>query len=253
MVTGMIRRLRSWVVPALTLMLGACGGSGSVPGEIDTVATTVARSETTPTTPAENAPETTGAVSSGAGSPSGGECTVVVTGDREETWTFEQNVYSMSSDYWMDEQELRDTVEFLGEDVTGGSYEEIVDRGEPIITFLSIGCVDADNLSQGALITPTNATRRTDFPMGAGNYPVSGGVFDANGPAATMIADFNVGPDELYGTVAGSGSLQITRRDLERIEGSYSFEAVEAFVDQPRKVSVSVTFSFSCAGRFSGC
>ncbi len=235
---------------AVILIIGACGGSGSDPTG---VATTVGPPDTTSPTSSGGPTTTTGAAPGGSGSPAGGECTVVVTGDREDTWTFEQSVYSVGSDYWMDEQELRDTVEYLGEDIAGGTYDEIVGRSEPIVTFLSVSCVDADDVGRGASITHTNATHRTDLPMGPGSYPIIGGVFDANGPAATMIASLGVGTDEVYGTVPESGSLEITRWDLERIEGSFSFQAVEGLVDQPQEVSVTVEFSFVCDGWFGGC
>jgi hypothetical protein len=78
-------------------------------------------------------------------------------------------------------------------------------------------------------------------------------LFDGELPAGTLVADFNVDSDELYGTVAGSGTLEISRWDMSRIEGAYTFDAAEAFVDNPRRVRVAVTFSFECDGWFSGC
>lgn len=238
---------------ALTMVLIACGSETGVsvaaPGTTTqpAIATTAARQAAVDTTPAgQDAP----ASGNGGGD---GECIVTVTGDREDTWTFAQSVYSVSTDHWMSEQELRDTVAALGEDVVGANYEELVAQGKPVVTFLSLSCVDPDQLLQGASVSHSDATTGADFPMGPGSYPITGGLLDGDLPAGTLFADFNVDSDELYGTVAGSGSLEITRWDMSRIEGSYAFDAVEAFVDSPRQVRVSVTFSFACAGWFSGC
>lgn len=249
-----MKDLRRNLAPlALTLVLLACGARTGEPvsspetTDQDTVATTPADQATVTTTVAGKDTPSSG------DSGSGGECTVTVSGDRDDTWTFAQSVYSVSTDHWMSEQELRETVAALGEDVVGASYEELVARGEPVITFLSLSCVDPDELLQGASVSHSNATTRADFPMGPGSYPIAGGLLAGDIPPGTLFADFNVDSDELYGTVAESGSLEITRWDLARIEGSYAFDAVESFVDDPKKVRVSVTFSFGCAGWFSGC
>jgi hypothetical protein len=243
---------RNFVPLALTMVLFACGSDAGEPvappedTRQSAVATTAAGQVEVDTSAAGG--DTTPGTGGG-----GGECTVTVTGDREDTWTFAQSVYSVSTDHWMSEEELRETVAALGEDVFGASYEELAARGEPVVTFLSLSCVDPDQLLQGASVSHSNATTKADFPMGPGSYPIAGGLLAGDIPAGTMFADFNADSDELYGTVAGSGSLEITRWDLARIEGSYSFDATEAFADNPRQVRVSVTFSFACAGWFSGC
>ena len=182
-----------------------------------------------------------------------GTCTVTVTGDRTESWTFDQDITSFSSDYWLGEEQLRETVEFLGEEISGGSFEEIVASGRPVITFLSLSCSNPQDLVQGALVTHTNATRADDLPMAPGSYPISGGLFDAEGPAGTVIADFSVPDDELYGTVDNSGVLSISVWDRDLIEGSFAFDALEAFTDNPKEVHVEVTFTFVCQGFVNDC
>lgn len=248
-------RVRGWALLAvLTLLTAACGGE-TTPAAGERPTTTDASEQPTTSTAPSGAVETSGSTTSAPepSTPGGGECTVTITGDREEVWTFEQAITSFSTDYWLSEEDLRSTVEFLGEEITGGSYEEITGRGEPIITFLQISCSDPDNLIQGALVLPTNATRATDLPMGPGTYPISGGLFDADGEVRTMIADVSVNEDEVYGTAPGSGSLEITRWDLDGIVGSFSFAAREAFVDDPQDIEVMVQFSFVCREWFSGC
>jgi hypothetical protein len=245
------------VLSLVLVILGpACGGGRAA-----------TPTDATPTTPL-TAPATTASgeggstASTSAAAPddvrdavptASGGCTVAISGDRDESWTFEQAITSFSTDYWLDEEELREVIEFMGEDITGGSYDELVESGVPIVTLLQISCSDPENLIQGALVTHTNATLTSDLPMGPGRYAISGGLFDADGPAGTMIADLSVDEDEIYGTIAGSGSLEVTQWDRERIEGSLSFAAREAFVDDPREIEVTVSFSFVCREWFSGC
>lgn len=244
----------------LVILASACGGDGattSVDGT-DTTASpaTSVQSTTVPSTAGGGQAEpTTSAVDAGDAAPpaGGGECTVTISGDRDESWTFEQATTSFSTDYWLAEEDLREVIEFMGEDITGGSYDELVAAGMPIVTFLQISCSDPANLIQGALVTHTNATLSSDLPMGSGSYAISGGLFDADGPAGTVIADLSVNEDEVYGTIEGSGSLEVTRWDLDGIEGSFSFAAQEAFVDNPAEIEVAVSFSFVCSDWFSGC
>ncbi|HEX6658440.1 MAG TPA: hypothetical protein VF065_10185 [Ilumatobacter sp.] len=241
-------------------LLAACGGSDD--DAADTASGTTGVSSNTAsddstaatgTVPQSTAADATAVPATAGDDVKRGTCTVTISGDRSESWTFEQSVYSFSTDYWMDEEELRGTVEALGEEIAGGTYEEIVGRGEPIVTFLSLSCANPDDLIQGAVIMHTDATHASDLPMGPGDYPISGGLLDTQGPAGTMIADFSVSDEEVYQTVADSGTLSVATWDGNHIEGSFAFAAREAFVDAPREVQVAVTFSFVCEETISGC
>jgi len=239
MIRPATNRLRALLPATLATLVAACAGG-----------TTTAPPGTTGTTGAA----TTAATAAPAGTKVAGECTITVTGDREETLTFAQSIYSFSSDHWIGEDELRGTVEALGEDIAGGSFEEITARGEPVITFFSVSCADPDNLIQGVTATHTNGTLVGAFPEAPGSYPITGGLFNAGGTPGTVIADFSYGDDELYRTIPDSGTLDITRWDSEAVEGSLSFSAEESFVEgNPRRVTVTVGFSFLCDGWFSGC
>ena len=177
-----------------------------------------------------------------------GECTITVTGDLEETIVHPQSVFSFTTEYWATEEDLRDTVEFLGEDNAGGSYEELVARGEPIIGWFLYNCVDPDDLGTGVIVLPTNETTSDQFPMGPGTYEVSGGLFDTTGPAATVISSFSATAEEQFGPVPGSGELVISRWDLQALEGTVAFDAVEAFPEgDPRTVNVKVEFTVVCS------
>jgi len=235
---------RPAVLIVLSALLAACASEGS--GITTTEVGSLPESdpgETTITAPqASTQPES-----------NGGTCTVEITGDWEASWTFDQSIFSVSSDYWTSEEVLRETVDALGEDIAGGSYEELVERGEPIITFLQMACTDPDNLLQSALVTHTNATKSEDLPMGPGTYPIIGGLFEAAGSAGSVIAVFSTDGDEVYGTVPGTGELEIRAWDGQRIEGMFAFDVEELFVDQPKKLRVSTTFAFTCDGWGSAC
>lgn len=236
------------IVLAALLLLSACASSSSE--TTDTTQPAGSSNQQTTTPPSTS---TTSGGGTTATKGSDGSCTVEVTGDKELTWMFNQNISSFSTDYWLSEDDLRSTVDFIGAENMEGTYDELVASGKPIITFFQVSCFNPDDPIQGALVTMTNATAATDIPMAPATYLISGGIFDADGPAGTAISEFDVSSDELYGTIGGSGSLVITRWDSTRIEGSYSFDAKESFVDDPRNVHVMVTFSFACAGFHTKC
>ncbi len=231
------------VIATLTGSVTSCGNASPAPDS----PTETAGGSQAPATPAET---TTTAVSGSAG---GGSCTVTVSGDLELELSFDQSIYSMNSDYWTSEEDLRGVVETLGVDIAGGTYDELVANGKPIVTFLALSCQDPDNLVEGALATHTNATLRSDLPMGPGYYPIIDGMAGADGAAGSIIAGFGLADDSLFQTTADSGSLEITRWDRSEIDGSLNFDAEEIFAETPRKIHVAVEFSFRCGPWHSGC
>lgn len=240
---------------SLGLLLMSCGGEARDVDRTTSVTDLTTEAEgpeepqpdITTTVPPEEAPSDEAPEELAA---TAGSCTITITGDRDEVITYPQSFYSLTSDHWTSEDELRQLLELFESEE---SLEDIVARGEPAFTFFALNCVDPDEPGDGVVVTHTNATTRDQLPMGAANYPVSGGLFDADGPAATVIAAFSIG-EELYGTVEGSGALAITRWDLEKVEGRLTFDAVEIFAEgTPLEITVTVEFSFSCTAQFSGC
>lgn len=181
-----------------------------------------------------------------------GECTLTLSGDIEESWTFPQTVLSFSSDHWLTEEEQRQVVATLGEEIAGGTYEEIIGRGEPVVNFFAFGCTDPDDPLLGAVAFATNATVADQIPMGPGSHPISGGILDADGPAGTMIADFGLS-DVIFRTVADSGSVEITQWDGTGLQGSFSFDASETFVDTLRTIHVEGVFDYGCSKVYGLC
>lgn len=246
---GKTTRVLALLVVVGLLMVGCSGETGT---DADTTAVSdTASGATESDTEAPESTTTTGDTDGGSadeGAASGpGECTVVVTGDREDAWTFEGGVnrVGIATDYWFSDDAIREAVEELG-----GSYDEFIEKGEALVAVLGVYCSESDDPmepGQGVDVRATNATRATDLPMGPGSYAVVGGgtVID-EGPAGTVIADVTVIEDEIYETIADSGSLEITRWDIQGIEGSFSFASREMFAEDPKEIDVTVQFSLVC-------
>lgn len=240
------KRVRALVL-MLTIGLLTIGCSSDTGADVDPEATTTAPMSGTE---APEATTTTGGDEDtpDAGEPAGGsECTVVITGDREETWTFDglENRVGVATDYWFSDEAIREAVEELG-----GSYDEFVEKGEPLVAFLGVYCsasTDPMDPGQGVDVRATNSTRAADLPMEPGIYPiVGGGTAIDEGPGGTMVADVTVVGDEIYETVPDSGSLEITSWDIGGIEGSFSFASQEMFSENPKEIEVIVQFSLVC-------
>lgn len=213
------------------------------------------------TTPPTEAIETTTAAgdTSAAGnvdaSAEGGSCTITVTGDVEQEVTYPQDPLSINTEYWLTEDQIRESIEFLEIEET---YEDFLSRDEPVLLWLEIACgaeYTQDTVGPSVLVASTDGTKGAQMPMGPGTYPVSGGIFDMVGTPGTVIAGFNLSPEEPFSTVDGSGELVITSWDKSTIQGMVTFEVEEAFVDQPRHATVQMDFSYICAASPShmGC
>jgi hypothetical protein len=241
---------------SLSLVVAACGGateSETTGAAASDEESPVLTSTTIPAQEVETGSVTTHVVS--GGETGGGECTITVTGGVEDTIVHAQSVFTFTSDHWTSEEDLRELVEFMGEDNVGGSYEEMVERGEPIVGWFLYNCVDPDDPSSGVIVYATNETGPDQFPMGPGTYEVSGGLFDAVGPVATVVSNFGVSAEEQFDPVPGSGELVISRWDTETLEGTIAFDGIESFAEgEPREINVMVEFTVICSPQFhSAC
>ena len=206
--------------------------------------------DATPSTEATDT--TTAAVDTSApgdadASAEGGSCTITVTGDVEQEVTYPQDPLSINTEYWLTEEQIRESIEFLEIEDT---YEDFVSRDEPVLLWMEISCgaeYTQDTAGPSVLLASTDGTKGAQMPMGPGTYAVSGGIFDIVGTPGTVIAGFNLSPEEPFSTVDGSGELVITSWDKSAIEGTVTFEVEEAFVDQPRHATVQMDFSYICA------
>jgi hypothetical protein len=245
---------------SISVLVAACGGgTGAETTAPETTGSggggEVERPEPTSTTSSVEEEETgsEAAEAASGGDAGNGECTITVTGDIEDTIIYPQSVFTFSSDYWASEEQKRDIVEFLGEDNVGGSYEDLVARGEPFVGWFLYNCVDPEDAGAGVIVLPTNETSSDQFPMGPGTYEVTGGLFDTTGPEATVITSFAVTTEEQFEPVPGSGELVISRWDTEALEGTIGFDAVESFAEgEAREVNVMVEFTVQCSPGFHG-
>lgn len=113
----------------IAVIASACGGGSTEP--TDTNPTAVSSDATTPTTPMstttvaelEGEPDeetgTTEAPSAEGSNTGSSGCTIRVSGDVEETIEYPDSVFL--SDHWSSEEELREYVEFMGEDILEGT------------------------------------------------------------------------------------------------------------------------------------
>jgi len=252
---------RVWTLTlTVALVVSACGGDSNEPTDSAPTDESGAASDSTSTTDAvgttavdeqdeeqEPSEETSGESNTG-----GLGCTITVSGDLDATIEYPDSQFL--SDYWSSEDELRDYVEFLGEDIAEGTYEELVARGDPIFGWFILTCFDPQDPGPGVSVFHTNATTRDQFPMEPGTYPVSGGLFDAVGPTGSVITNFALTVEEQFDPVPNSGEVVISRWDGSKLEGVLTFDGVESLVEaDPRMVSVVVDFAFECAPSHTAC
>ena len=183
-----------------------------------------------------------------------GRCTISVSGDIEIEETFDQNIYSIVTDYWITEEEARDSFEFLQEEGSTETYEDRVASGKPIVNLFSFSCGAGPGATPSVLAYVTDATTRNDFPMASGTYPVHGSTLggDHDGPAALSLANLFVEDEAVFRPVPQSGALDIETWDQSRLAGTLTFDAEEMDLGSggDRSVSVTVDFDFSCTAEF---
>lgn len=240
---------RKALLAVLLLTAAACGGGSAA----DSTATPPPGQDTTGTT------TTTTAGSSGPSQgaiDSIGTCTITITGDVEETATYEMSPNSFNSDHWLSDDQLRDSFDFMAEVYPESSFEERWDAGIPILTLFQLRCADPEDMSSGpgvGVITSDN-NKRDDFPMGPGTHPVAGfTIFEVHGPAGTVQADLTMGDVISFRPHPDSGNLVIERRDRSRLVGHITFDASENFTADGREVSVRMEFDIRCGGAHLGC
>ena len=138
---------------------------------------------------------------------------------------------------------LRQQWEFVG-DPTLGAFEERIASGLPVFTFFLFNCQGTEQALVSLYVS--DATTRTDFPLGPGTYPIRAGFFGGGdlGPAEFAVI-FSPNATEVWG-FDGEGVLNITEWSGERVVGNFAFNVVEQFSDTPGSVSVLVSFEMTC-------
>ncbi len=214
---------------ALVLVAVSCGDDDAGPGTTGAGATTSTQAF-------------------GGGGDVGG-CAVDVSGDLETGWTGPDNVSTFTTDYWYTVDELRQQFEFFS-DPEGETFEEIMEREGQVATFFLFNC-QGDEGQLVSLSVSGDATRPV-FPIGPGVYAITSGFFASaeSGPDEFSML-FATGDDDVWGLDV-SGTITISQWTTSHLVGSYTFGAVETFVDAPRRATVTGTFELFCRSS-TGC
>lgn len=221
------------VLVGFSILIAACGDD-----DLGRVTTTAATTVTT------GATSTTGSdITAATVPPLGGGCAVEATGTDPISWTGPNDISAFTTDYWYTEGELRQQWEFVG-NPTLGTFEERIASGLPVFTFFLFNCEGPEQALVSLYVS--DATTRTDFPLGPGTYPIRAGFFGGGdlGPAE-FAAIFSPNATEVWG-FDGEGALNITEWSGERVVGNFAFNVVEQFSDTPGSVSVLVSFEMTC-------
>ena len=181
-----------------------------------------------------------------------GECEVTVTGDVETSWEADGGADAVGSDYWLSDDELRTALEFLASG-SGDEKKKEVDeamKADPRFFILLVNCIPDDETKGSLTLSPSSEAKYGDIPFKPGDYVIAqGGVFGS----AEDPKEFSVllsTDEESVWKVSEDGTLKITKWDNSGLKGNFSFKAEEAFAAgaTPKKISVSGSFDFPCAG-----
>ncbi len=216
------------VLMALVLVAVSCGDDDADPG-------TTAAGATTTT-------ETGSTLPFGGGGDEVGGCTVNVTGDLETAWTGPDNSSAFTTDYWYTVDELRQQFEIFAVP-EGETFEETMEREAQVFTFFLFNCQGDDG--QLVTLSVSGDATRPQFPMGPGTYAITSGFFASEAGPTDFSMLFATGDDDVWGLDV-PGTITISEWTGSHLVGSYSFGAIETFVDTPRRVTVTGTFELFC-------
>jgi hypothetical protein len=229
-------------VVVVVVIAGACGKAEDRPGG---PATGSAAS------PGEPAPAGGGAAASPAATaPTGqdlGHCKIDITGDVTASAapvrrSLTDSKVGVGTDHWLTDDELKMALRAMA----GIGGDKNVDRDakvaegmkqDPRLFALIMNCGDE---KVSASFMPGNASRYADIPKAPKKYVVTSGAKAGEFNALLSVGDAGF-------TVKGPGTLDITRFDSSRLEGTFAFDAEERFGDK-RNIKVTGSFQFACSG-----
>lgn len=233
----------------LLLGLVSCGGSGD---DDSSAAGDGGASTATAGTPGSGGGGSPG--SSGSARQSGpGSCEVAFSGDLQLEAKTGGGPSSFGSDYYYDDDEMRENLEQIAKIANSDASEDEIKRqvdedmkSDPRLFLLIINCVQDPDFSISLL--PGGEAKYADVPFKAGNYRIAeGGLFGADGDSKDFGVLMTTGDDAFYG-VSEAGELNITRFDEKGIAGTFSFTAEQMLADgEPKTVKVSGKFDYPCS------
>lgn len=220
---------------ALAASLGGCGKAEDSPGGAAQAAS-----------PGETASSTPGAAPAASGQDLG-RCKIEVTGDvtasaepvrRAPT----DSKVSIGTDHWLSDDEIRTALRVmagLGDDKGVDKEAKVAEgmKNDPRLFVFIMSCSD-DKVTLSVIAG--KESRYADIPKAPKKYVVT-----SNAKAGEMSVMLTVG--DAYFAVKTPGTLEVTRFDSSRIEGTFAFEAEERY-GKKRSVKAAGSFEFDCVG-----
>jgi len=233
------RPSRFLVGMALAASVGGCGKVEDRPGGPATAP--AAR-------PGDPAPSAAGAGAAPAASGKDvGRCKIEVTGDvtasaQPVRHAVTDSKVSFGTDYWMSDDELRTALRVmigLGDDTGVDKDAKVAEamKQDPRLFVFLMNCGDGDVTMS---VLPGNDSRYADIPRSPKKYVVTRDAGAGEFSVMLRVGDGHFG-------VKAPGTLEVTRFDSSRIEGTFAFEADERY-GKKRSVKVAGSFEFDCVG-----
>ncbi len=192
------------------------------------------------------APSAAGAAPAASGKDLG-RCKIEVTGDVTASaepvrHAATDTKVTFGTDYWLTDDELKTALRVMigiGADKGVDKDAKVAEamKQDPRLFVFIMSCGD-DDVTMSVL--PGNDSRYADIPRAPKKYVVT-----RDARAGELIVMLSVG-DGHFG-VKGPGTLEVTRFDSSRIEGTFAFEADERH-GKKRSVKVAGSFEFDCVG-----
>jgi hypothetical protein len=196
----------------------------------------------------DRAPSAAGAGAAAAASGKDvGRCKIEVTGDVTASaepvrHAVTDTKVTFGTDYWLSDDELETALRVmagLGDDKGVDKDAKVAEamKQDPRLFVFIMSCGDDDVTMS---VFPGQDSRYADIPRAPKKYVVT-----RDAKAGELSVMLSVG-DGHFG-VKAPGTLEVTRFDSSRIEGTFAFEAEERY-GKKRSVKVGGSFEFDCVG-----
>lgn len=226
---------------ALAVTVGACGKAEDKPGG-PASSPTASPSDPSPSA-GTAAPGKTGTAPAGKEI---GRCKVDVTGDVTASAEgvrqgLTDGKVSFGSDHWMTEDELKTALR-----VMAGLGDEKVDKEAKVAEGMKrdprlfVFIMNCGNDKVSVSFLPGNDSKYADIPRGPKKYPITQQAKAGEFNVMLLVGESNF-------AVKNQGTLDVTRFDSSRLEGTFTFDAEERFGSN-RNIKVTGSFEFDCVG-----
>jgi hypothetical protein len=222
---------------ALAASAGGCGKAEDRPGGPATAGVA---------SPGGPAPSAAGAALAASGKVVG-RCKIDVTGDVTASKQLVRHAVtdtkvSVGTDYWMSDDELKTALRVmigLGDDKGVDKDAKVAEamKQDPRLFLFIMSCGDGDVTMS---VLPGKDSRYADIPRAPKKYVVTRDAGPGQLDVMLSVGDGHFG-------VKAPGTLEVTRFDSSRIEGTFAFEGDERY-GKKRSIKVAGSFEFDCVG-----